>query len=146
MMDNLQHKPVIVNPDLKADPLHMQGKIGHIASVNLQRDDFFVDFDTGLTGLYSSSALLVLRSHGQIYQQAMNRGQRLEKDEFKDLLRVSLLLQSGGHPHDAFNALKLILFSPKLLQLATQTLQDQLHLVPSADRKRNTDRVSGFDR
>ena len=112
-MDNLQHKPVIINPDLRADPLHMQGKIGHIATANLEKDDFFVDFDTGLTGLYSANALLVLRSHYQVYKELMTRSQRLEKNEFKDLMRVSLLLQSGRQEHQALDALKLVLSSPK---------------------------------
>ena len=145
-MDNLQHKPVIINPDLRADPLHMQGKIGHIATANLEKDDFFVDFDTGLTGLYSANALLVLRSHHQVYKELMTRSQRLEKNEFKDLMRVSLLLQSGGHGHQALDALKLVLSSPKLLALATQPLHEQLPVGQLTDRNRNMDMDSYFGR
>jgi hypothetical protein len=142
MMETWQHKPVIVNPDLRNDPLQMQGKIGYIATANLGKDDFFVDFERGITGLYSASALLVLRSHHAIYKALMSRLQQLDKSEFKDLMRVSMLLQSTGTQHNALEALELVRSNPKLLILATQSLQELIDLSPRADR----DQFNGMGR
>ena len=124
-MNTLQHKPVIIHPDLHTDLLQMQGKIGYISTANLQRDDFFIDFQTGKTGLYSASALLVLRPHAAVYKALMAPGEPLQKEEFKTLMRISMLLQSPGYQNPA-DGLRLALSTPKLLQLATQPLAEQL--------------------
>jgi hypothetical protein len=135
IMNKWQYQPVIVNPELKTDPMHMQGKIGYIAAADLRNDDFFVDFENGRTGLYSASTLLVLRSHQVVYKALMSRQLPLDKVEFKDLMRVSTLLQSGGHQDDMREALRLIHSSPKLLLLATQSLREHIEESLATDRE-----------
>jgi len=132
IMNTLQHKSVIIHPDLRTDPLQMQGKIGYISASNLERDDFFVDFQTGKTGLYSASALLVLRPHYDVYKALMAPTEPLDKQEFKNLMRISMLLQFPDY-QNAADGLRLALSAPKVLPLATQPLAEQLHLYLSAD-------------
>jgi hypothetical protein len=126
MIISLLHKPVLIHPELRTDSLQMQGKVGFISTFNLDKDDFFVDFKTGKTGLYSASALLVARSHNDVYTGLMGRRKSLEILEFKDLMHISLLLQNAGYT-ETLNALGLALRSPNVLQLATQPLTQQLH-------------------
>lgn len=127
MTNTLLHLPVIIHPDLRTDLLHMQGAIGYISTANLKKDDFFIDFPSGKTGLYSANALLVLRAHDEVYRRVMTRHDRLDTQEFKDMMRISMLLQSAGNQH-AREALQLALSTSRVLLLATQPLSEQLHI------------------
>lgn len=125
MNDELSGTYALVHPDLTDDPAKRQGQIGIITYTDLANDDVYVSFDKGQQALYSSDALLVLNKSNDIYWDSFHDRKDLSTDDFKNMLQVSLLLQSGLRK-DAKAAIEMAANSPVIRERAMSTLKDQL--------------------
>lgn len=94
-MNELAGTPVLVHPDFDDDPAQQQGKVGMIASTDLDNDDFYISFGKGKFGRYSSQALLVFKPADHIYNLLMNDARKAGKEDFKALFQVNLMQQHG---------------------------------------------------
>ncbi|OKS85201.1 hypothetical protein [Mucilaginibacter polytrichastri] len=95
MNDELTGTLVMVHPDLKGDPICKQGNVGIITTENFENDYVCVSFRTGEHGYYAHDALLVLKRSATIYADIMRNATRMDTPQFKELLRISLLVDSG---------------------------------------------------
>jgi hypothetical protein len=95
MNDELTGTLVMVHPDLKGDPICKQGNVGIITTENFENDYVCVSFRTGEHGYYTHDALLVLKQSATIYSDLMRNATKMETPDFKGLLRISLLVDSG---------------------------------------------------
>ncbi len=57
-MEELINKSVMVHPLLTDDPMRMQGQVGLITQINLQKDEVHVQLPYNNIGIYSTNALL----------------------------------------------------------------------------------------
>lgn len=125
-MENLTGTVVLVHPELMNDPVNRQGQVGIVASADLANDEVFVGFGKGPLGLYSVDALLALKPHNEIYKHLLNHVQDLDQQDFKTMLRISMLLESGS-PKQIKDAMELAITSYQTLSNSTISLQDKLN-------------------
>jgi hypothetical protein len=92
--DELTGTFVLVNPQLTNDPAGKQNQIGVITSAEIENDDVFVSFGKEGQALYSADALLVLKRHDTIHFDVIRDAAKIEVQDFKDLLRVSMFANS----------------------------------------------------
>lgn len=92
--DELSGTFVLVHPDLVYDPEERKNRIGIIASAELENDNVMVSFGKDGQSLFSADALLVLRRHNDISFDAMRDHHQISAEDFKDLLKISLLANS----------------------------------------------------
>lgn len=118
----------LVNPGLTNDPINRQGQVGIITFTDTAKDDVYVSFDKGQQGLYSSDALLVFKKSNEIYHDAFLNVKQLDTADFKQLVEISLLLQSGSR-QDARTAMEMAAANPVLRQNAMHDLKGQLGIV-----------------
>lgn len=97
-MNELAGTSVLVHPEFDDDPAQQQGKVGMIASADLDNDDFLISFGKGEFGRYSSQALLVFKPTDQIYDLLLNDARKAGKEDFKALFQVNLMQQQGFTP------------------------------------------------
>ena len=90
---------LLVNPELKDDPVNKQGEIGFITAAILNTDEFYVGFDDHEVGFYSADALLTFKEPGDIYDFMHQNALTLSVDDFKDLKNIALLLDHGTEKH-----------------------------------------------
>jgi len=93
--DELSGTFVLVHPDLVYDPEERKNRIGIIASAELENDNVMVSFGKESQSLFSANALLVLRRHNDISFDAMRDHHQISAEDFKDLLKISLLANSS---------------------------------------------------
>lgn len=132
-MDELTGTMALVNPLLTSDPIQRQGQIGIIASTNLDKDEVYVGFGKGPLSVYSTDALLVLKPHNQLYQDLLTNVKELEKQDFKNLLRVSMLIQPAASPNQLKEALQLAGSNEKTLAFSTVPLNEKLGISREQD-------------
>ena len=128
----------MINPQIDNDPAKRQGEIGLIVDANLERDDIWVSFGRDKVGLYSTNALMVLNKHEQISQNAMDKRFEITGADFKKLMEISLLTQSG-RPEKMKAALEMAGSNETLLKNSTSTLQDRLGLVLNYEAAQSKD-------
>lgn len=126
-MEDLTGTVVLVHPELTNDPVKRQGQVGMVASADLGQDEIYVGFGNGPIGLYSADALLVLKPHHEIYKDLLTHVQELAPQDYKAMLRISMLLESGS-PKQLNDATELAMSSYQTLSRSTVTLQDKLKL------------------
>ncbi len=126
IMEELTGTVVLVHPELMNDPVNRQGHVGIVATADLGQDEVFVGFGKGPLGLYSVDALLVLKPHNEIYKDLLNHVQELDAQDFKAMLRISMLLEAGS-PKQIKDALELAMTSYQTLSHSTIPLQDKLN-------------------
>ena len=93
--DELSGTFVLVHPDLIYDPEEKKNRIGIIASAELENDNVMVSFGKEGQSLFSADALLVLRRHNDISFDALRDHHNISADDFKDILKISLLANSS---------------------------------------------------
>lgn len=127
-MEDLTGTWVLVHPELTIDPAKHQGHIGIIKSSDLLKDEVRVGFGHTPVALYSTDALLVIKPHNELYRDLLTNVKELETQDFKTLLRISMLLQNGS-PRQLKDALEMVLSSENTLKFGTVSLQDKLGLL-----------------
>ena len=103
---------VLVRPNLENDPVRQQGQIGIISYVDL-KDDVFVSFKNGTEGIYTGDSLLQLKNRDKIFTDLMSNASSLELKDFKDLYKISLLLDIGRST-DVWQALEIARDNPDI--------------------------------
>lgn len=127
-MEDLTGTWVLVHPELTTDPAKRQGQIGIITSSDLNKDEVRVGFGNTPVALYSTDALLVIKPHNELYRDLLTNVKEMEAQDFKTLLRISMILENGSPPQ-LKDALEMALSSQKTLKFGTVSLQDKLGLV-----------------
>ncbi|MGO3161984.1 MAG: hypothetical protein ACTIJ2_02050 [Sphingobacteriaceae bacterium] len=112
-MENLIGKPVLVHPMLTTDPADRQGHLGTISHVSYDNEVIEVSFADARRSLYASDALLVLKPHNELYRDMMEALRHMEAQDFKTLLRISMLLENGT-PRQQHEALGMALWNCNL--------------------------------
>lgn len=127
-MEDLTGTMVLVHPELTTDPAKRQGQIGMITSADLNNDIIRVGFGNAPVALYSTDALLVLKPHNDLYKDLLTDVKQMEVQDFKTLLRVSMILENGS-PNQLKQALEMVMANEQTLKYGTVSLQDKLALV-----------------
>lgn len=127
-MEDLTGTLVLVHPELTTDPAKRQGQIGMITSADLNNDVIRVGFGNTPVALYATDALLVLRPHNDLYRDLLTDVKQMEVQDFKTLLRVSMLLENGS-PNQLKEALGMVMANKQTLEYGTVSLQDKMALV-----------------
>ncbi|WGQ08991.1 hypothetical protein QG516_20985 [Pedobacter gandavensis] len=127
-MEDLTGTWVLVHPELTTDPGKHQGQIGIITSSDLKKDEVRVGFGNTPVALYSADALLVIKPHNELYRDLLTNVKEMEDQDFKTLLRISMILQNGS-PRQLKDALEMVLSSENTLKFGTVSLQDKLGLL-----------------
>jgi hypothetical protein len=125
--DELTGTFVLVNPQLTNDPAGMQNKIGVITSAEVENDNVFVSFGKDGQALYSANALLVLRRHDSIHFDAIRGATKMDVQDFKDLLRVSIFANSP-FMKDRREAMEMARDSRTVLEYSMISLEEDLGL------------------
>jgi hypothetical protein len=97
-MNELKGTSVLVHPEFDDDPAQQQGKVGMIATSDLDNDDFYVSFGQGKYGRYSSQALLVFKPTEQINDLLENDARKVSEDDYKTLFQVNMMQHLGMTP------------------------------------------------
>jgi hypothetical protein len=97
-MNELKGTSVLVHPEFDDDPAQQQGKVGMIATSDLDNDDFYVSFGGGKFGRYSSQALLVFKPTEQINDLLENDARKASEEDFKTLFQINLMQHLGMTP------------------------------------------------
>ena len=97
-MYELKGTSVLVHPEFDDDPAQQQGKVGMIATSDLDNDDFYVSFGQGKYGRYSSQALLVFKPTEQINDLLENDARKSSEEDFKTLFQVNMMQHLGMTP------------------------------------------------
>lgn len=128
-MEELVGVPVMVNPNLTQDPVHMQGIIGTISHVNYEADSVYVKFKNQMLGHYSADALLMLipaevaldKIRSEIYDRD------LDAYEVVDILDI-YLLDSTKDPAQRLQALDVAMYRQKLRNTIVFSVQDWIDI------------------
>jgi hypothetical protein len=126
-LNDLSGTLVLVHPALPHDEAGNQNNIGMITDADLDRDEVLVTFGKGDIGLYSADALLVLKSANDIHRNALDNHQQLDTADFKSLLSMALLRQSGGYS-DTRKAFEMVMNNNRLLEHSMVALDESLDL------------------
>ena len=132
-MEELTGMLALVNPALSYDPSRRQGQLGIIAASDLGIDEIQIGFGIGPVSVYASDALLVIKPHHQLYQDILINVKDLDIADFKNLLKISILIQGTPRPEQLREALELSMSSPTTLAFSTLPLNKKLGI--GADQK-----------
>jgi hypothetical protein len=92
--ENLHGTLVLVDPQLRDDPLKGQGQIAFIKYASQQRDEIYVGFLDGKEAFYQPAELMRLKNRDQLFDD-LNNGAFLSFNDFKALYKVATLLDRG---------------------------------------------------
>jgi len=93
--ESLNGTLVLVRPDLTVDPANGQGKVAIVTYDREQSKEVYVAFNNGKEAIYPPEFLLKLKDKQTILNDLMANGSAMPLDNFKDLYKVSLLLDRG---------------------------------------------------
>jgi len=93
--ENLNGTLVLVRPDLTIDPANGQGKVAIVTYDSEQSKAIYVAFNNGKEAVYAPEFLLKLKDKKTILDDLMANGSAMPVDDFKDLYKISLLLDRG---------------------------------------------------
>ncbi|MGE6221187.1 hypothetical protein ACQKCH_15270 [Nubsella zeaxanthinifaciens] len=96
-MEELINKSVMVNPLLTDDPIRMQGQVGLIDSIDLEKDEIMVKFPNNAIGAYSADALLCLQPKEMVLDTIKAKLVELDPKDVRILLDI-YRLQNVGEP------------------------------------------------
>lgn len=125
--DELSGTFVLVHPDLLHDPEEKKNRIGIIASAELENDNVMVSFGKEGQSLFSADALLVLRRHNDISFDLLKDHHHITADDFKDILRISLLANSSL-TKDHRQAIEIARENRTVLEYSMASLEEELGL------------------
>jgi hypothetical protein len=126
-MEELTGRLVMVNPKLEHDPIQQQGEIGIITRADLEKDEVFVGIGNQL-GLYSTDALLMLRSPNVIYADLLTHIKELDIPDFKMLMEIVLLQEKNSFNY-LKDAMELATANEKTLSYSMVSMQEALGVV-----------------
>lgn len=126
-MEELTGHLVMVHPSLKNDPVQRQGQVGVITSTDLAKDEVYVGFGNSPLGLYSTDALLVLKSHNVIYEKILAHIKEMDTPDFKTLMEITIL-QERNSVNYLRDAMELAATNERTLAYSTVSLQEKLGL------------------
>lgn len=135
-MEELTGHLVMVHPNLKNDPVHRQGQVGIITSTDLAKDEVYVGFGNSPLGLYSTDALLVLKSHNVIYEDILTHIKEMDTPDFKTLMEITIL-QERNSVNYLRDAMELAATNEKTLAYSTLSLQEKLGLAQVENLSQN---------
>ncbi|HKG07281.1 MAG TPA: hypothetical protein VKB19_12515 [Pedobacter sp.] len=133
---SLEGMVVLISPKLLNDPARQRGAVGTVVQAVPAQDDFVVRFKGGVSGLYSSGALLVLKSHEQIYKDVLNSTKELMPFELKALMRMTMLLQSGSK-EQMIEAMEIAGLNAELLKRSTEPLSSRIGISAQYQQEAN---------
>lgn len=87
----------MVNPLLTDDPIRMQGQVGLIDSIDLEKDEIMVKFPNNAIGAYSADALLCLQPKEMVLDTIKAKLVELDPKDVRILLDI-YRLQNVGEP------------------------------------------------
>lgn len=93
--ENLNGTLVFVRPDLTIDPANGQGKVAIVTYDREQSKEIYVAFNNGKEAVYPPESLLKLKDKKTILDDLKANGSAMQLDNFKDLYKISLLLDRG---------------------------------------------------
>ena len=125
-MEELSGMLVMVNPEL-SDNWPSRGQIGFIASIDEKRQAVMVGFGSLEMYAFPPEALMVIRAKQDLYKVLMDQPSGIETADFKVLMRVNLLQESGSQK-DILKALEMLKESPGARSNGMETLQNVLDL------------------
>ena len=96
-MEELINKSVMVNPLLTDDPTRMQGQVGLIDSIDVEKDEVRVKFTNNVIGAYSTDALLSLQPKEMVLDTIKAKLVELDPKDVRILLDI-YRLQNIGEP------------------------------------------------
>lgn len=131
-MDDLTGTLVLVHPLLTHDPVGRQGQTGIITGTDLAKDEIYVGFGSASLGLYSSDALLVLKSHDKLYEEILTNIKNMTTPDFKALLEITLL-QDRNTSTTLRDALDIAKTNSDVLAFSTVSLHEQLGIQLAED-------------
>lgn len=127
-MNNLRDKVVMVHPTLTHDPVNMQGHMGTIVTVDVEKDEVMVRFKNQMLGLYSSDALLMLIPGMEIIDKL--RADLLYDIESRDMLDILgiYLLDATGKVEHQKEALDTAMRRANLMFATVVSVEDYIDL------------------
>lgn len=123
--DELTGTLVLVHPHLVNDPAGKHNQIGMITSADLENDDIMVSFGKDGQGRYATDALMVFKKNSTIYFDMMKDATKMEVGDFKEIFRISMLLDSGL-TKDQRVAMELAKNNPLALEYSMATIEEEL--------------------
>jgi hypothetical protein len=93
--ESLNGTLVLVRPDLTIDPANGRGKVAIVTYDREQSKEVYVAFNNGKEGIYLSEFLLKLKDKKDILSDLTANGSAMPLANFKDLYKISLLLDRG---------------------------------------------------
>lgn len=93
--ENLNGTLVLVRPDLTIDPANSQGKVAIVTYDRERSKEIYVAFNNGREGIYPPEFLLKLKDKKSILDHLTANGSTMPLDNFKDLYKISILLDRG---------------------------------------------------
>ena len=117
--ENLNGTLVLVRPDLTIDPANGQGKVAIVTYDRQQSKEVYVAFNNGKEGIYPPESLLKLKDKNTILSDITANGSTMSLDHFKDLYKISLLLDRGTSTAQ-WQALEIASHNPAIWDKAMQ--------------------------
>lgn len=121
--ENLNGTLVLVRPDLTIDPANGQGKVAIVTYDREQSKEIYVAFNNGKEGIYPPEFLLKLKDKKTILDDLMANGPAMPLDSFKDLYKISMLLDRGTSTAQ-WQALEIAAQNPALWDKAMQPAKE----------------------
>ncbi len=126
-MEELINKSVMVNPLLTDDPIRMQGQVGLIDSIDLEKDEIMVKFPNNAIGAYSADALLCLQPKEMVLDTIKAKLVELDPKDVRILLDI-YRLQNVGEPVAFEEAYRWAIAFEKVANNSLVSLEDYLSL------------------
>ena len=126
--DELTGTFVLVHPHLLNDPEDRKNQVGIIATAELENDNVVVSFGHSGQSDFSADAVLVLRKSADIHFDAMKDHLLLETQDFKDLLRLSILAGSSLTKNRR-QAVEMARVNPTLMEYGMASLENEMGLL-----------------
>lgn len=117
--ESLNGTLVLVRPDLTVDPANGQGKVAIVTYDREQSKEVYVAFNNGKEAIYPPEFLLKLKDKNNILRDLTANGASLSLDNFKDLYKISLLLDRGTNTAH-WQALEVASHNPAIWDKALQ--------------------------
>ena len=125
-MYELLDKVVMVHPTLTHDPVHMQGHMGTIYSLDIEKDEVLVKFKNQMIGLYGTDALLMLVPGEEILDKLRaHLDEEIDGQDVIDILGLYLLDATGELDHRK-EALDLAMSRSNLMFATVVSVQDYI--------------------
>jgi hypothetical protein len=93
--ESLNGTLVLVRPDLAFDPANGQGRVAIVNYYRRQSNEIYVAFNNGREASYQAEALVRLKDKQTILNDLTRNGSKMPLDAFKDLYKISILLDRG---------------------------------------------------